>query len=141
YYTTAGTTQVFYLDTGTRTEVSRHSSDPKYFLADAVVSLMSMMIYGKASRLLCRHLLYQASTKSFLNDRRFYYHLRDGRSWHEIIGSLTAQSCILRVCCTKEVHNHKRYVSEPVIFTCTYHTYQLGMQHKAMSSFGDFVPT
>ncbi|KRY64098.1 hypothetical protein T4A_3411 [Trichinella pseudospiralis] len=31
---------------------------------------MSMMIYGKASRLLCRHLLYQASTKSFLNNRR-----------------------------------------------------------------------
>ncbi|KRY80238.1 hypothetical protein T4D_9350, partial [Trichinella pseudospiralis] len=24
------------------------------------------------SRLLCRHLLYQASTKSFLNDRRFF---------------------------------------------------------------------
>ncbi|KRY64053.1 hypothetical protein T4A_13648, partial [Trichinella pseudospiralis] len=34
--------------------------------------------------------------------------LRDGRSWHEVIGSLTAQSCILRVCCAKEVHNHKR---------------------------------
>ncbi|KRY71974.1 hypothetical protein T4A_4305, partial [Trichinella pseudospiralis] len=88
--------------------------------ADAVVSLMSMTIYGKASRLLCRHLLYQASTKSFLNDAEyfsFYHHLvvvvlhcrlRDGRSWHEIIGSLTVQSCILRVCCAKEVHNHKR---------------------------------
>ncbi|KRY99927.1 hypothetical protein T4B_11095 [Trichinella pseudospiralis] len=47
----------------------------------------------------------------------FYHHLvvvvlpcrlRDGRSWHEVIGSLTAQSCILRVCCAKEVHNHKR---------------------------------
>ncbi|KRX96342.1 hypothetical protein T4E_6501 [Trichinella pseudospiralis] len=71
YYTTAGTTQVFYLDTGTRTEVSRHSSDQKY--SDAVVSLMPMMIYGKASRLLCRHLLYQASTKSFLNDRRVFF--------------------------------------------------------------------
>ncbi|KRZ41019.1 hypothetical protein T4C_12505 [Trichinella pseudospiralis] len=81
---------------------------------------MSMTIYGKASRLLCRHLLYQASTKSFLNDAEyfsFYHHLvvvvlhcrlRDGRSWHEIIGSLTVQSCILRVCCAKEKFSPRR---------------------------------
>ncbi|KRZ39940.1 hypothetical protein T4C_10696, partial [Trichinella pseudospiralis] len=80
-------------DTGTRTEVSRHSSDPKYFLADAVVSLIFKTTLPPP----------------FISSiHEFYYHLRDGRSWHEIIGSLTAQSCILRVCCTKEVHNHKR---------------------------------
>ncbi|KRY63927.1 hypothetical protein T4A_2809, partial [Trichinella pseudospiralis] len=44
YYTTAGTTQVFYLGTGTRDEVSRYSRDQKY--------CNSMTIYGNVY-LLC----------------------------------------------------------------------------------------
>ncbi|KRZ01221.1 hypothetical protein T4B_12348 [Trichinella pseudospiralis] len=84
--------------------------------ADAVVSLISMTIYGKVSRLLCLHLLYQASTKSFLNGRRFY----------------TAALVIVEVG-TKSSLAVSQLSAASYAFAQTKYTTTIGMQLKAMS--------